>query len=79
MGGIPLDNTVRKLVPTEMIVVSFDDLREPTPLRLLAMERAVDHTSKNYKGLADLPRDLREELESRRSLMGEQRRSKWKK
>ena len=78
MGGMAY-NAVKKSVPPEMIVVSFDNLKEPTPLRLLAMEWAVKHTSKNNDGLADLPRDLREELESRRSLMGEQRRSKWKK
>ena len=85
MGGMTKDTTLvadvtaRKSVPpSEMIVLSFDDLREPSPLRLLAMEWAVDHTSKNDKGLADLPKDLREELESR-SFMGEQRRSKWMK
>ena len=78
MGGMG-DKTVRKSVPPAMIVVSFDDQREPTPLRLLAMEWAIDHTSKNDNGLADLPRNLMEELESRRSWMGEQRRSKWMK
>ena len=69
MGGIQDD-----LVKVKgMLVVQIDDQRKPTPLRLLAMEWVVENTSKNDKGLMDLPRDLREELESRRSWMGKQR------
>ena len=72
MAGLTGDSEYRS-VPNEMIVMSFNNQRKPTPLRLLAMERAVENTSKNDKRLTDLPRDLREELESRRSWMGEQR------
>ena len=69
MGGIQDDLVKVK----EMLVVQIDNQRKPTPLRLLAMEWAVENTSKNDKGLTDLPRDLREELESRRSWMGKQK------
>ena len=73
MGGIQDDLVKVK----EMLVVQIDDHRKPTPLRLLAMEWVVENTSKNDKGLMDLPWGLREELESRRSWMGEQRISEW--
>ena len=62
-----------------MIVLSFDDLKEPSLLRLLAMEWVMENISKNDKRFASLPRALKEELEARQSLMGEQRRSKWMK
>ena len=61
------------------MAVSFEGHKEPSQLRLLAMEWAVKHTAKEDKGLEDLPVDLREELESRRSWMGELRRWDWTK
>ena len=72
MGGTT-GNLENRSIPKEMIVMSFNNQRKPTPLRLLAMEWVVENTSKNDKGLMDLPRDLREELKSRRSWMGKQR------
>ena len=77
MGGMSDD------VTKEMLVVQFDEQREPTPLRMLAMEWVIDgwgslwrmiKLSKNDQGLQDLPRDLMEELESRRSWFYKQRR-----
>ena len=80
MGGMTESETeFLKISPTEMIVLSFDDLKEPSLLRLLAMEWVMENISKNDKRLASLPRALKEELEARQSLMGEQRRSKWMK
>ena len=71
MGGIQDDLVKDK----EMLVVQFNDQRKSAaPLRLLAMEWIVDNISKDYQGLQDLPRDLREELESRQSWMDQQRR-----
>ena len=73
MGGIQDERLKAK--DKEMLVVQFDDQRKPAaPLRLLAMEWVVDNICKNYKGLQDLPRDLREELESRQSWRDQQRR-----
>ena len=72
MGGMP-DDKKRPKPREDMMAVSLDGHKEPSRLRLLAMEWAVKHTAKGDKGLADLPVDVREELESRRSWMGEQR------
>ena len=56
--------------PSKMLVMSFNSL---TPLRQLAMERAIDHG--DQQEVADLPTALKEELESLRQWKDQQIRS----
>ena len=76
MGGMTEKEDYQKVCPTEMMILSFNDQREPLPLRLLAMEWAVKHTFKEDKRLLDLPGSIMKELESRQSWMGKQKISK---
>ena len=76
MGGMTEKEDYQKVCPREMMILSFNDQWEPLPLRLLAMEWAVKHTSKEDKRLLDLPGSIRNELESRQSWMGKQKISK---
>ena len=67
MGGMTQKDGNDKLNSEEIVVVSFDDQQEPTPLRLLTMEWIINNISENEKRLMELPRALTEEIESKRS------------
>ena len=75
MGGMTVkeykENSYDKFSPEEIVVVSFGDQQEPSPLRVLTMEWSINNLSGNDKRLMELPRALTEEIESRRSWKSE--------